>query len=137
MEAFETLTYANVLPTERPLLWIILKIHGSISLTAGETSASITIHLSNYYIADEDKTVEKWHTRFETTLDAVHLNIFKFLEGLLREQATAEANEEFAIACHSLPKKRKVYLDMAAGIQRLVNNFPEVFLQTIFENNNI
>ena len=53
----------------------------------------------------------------------MHPNIYKFVETLLHEQATAEANAEFVIASQLRPKKKKVYLDMVARIKRLVNNF--------------
>ena len=39
--------------------------------------------------------------------------VCNFDEASHREQATAEANAEFAIAGQPLPKKEKVYLDMA------------------------
>jgi len=45
-------------------------------------------------------------------MDTMHPNIFKFVEALHGEQATAEANTEFATAGQPHPKKKEVYLDM-------------------------
>ena len=61
---------------------------------------------------------------FEATLNAVHPNIFKLVQAFHREQTTPKANTEFVIAAQSLPKRKKVYVDMAARIQNLVNKFP-------------
>jgi hypothetical protein len=70
-----------------------------------------------------NNAVEGWHTGFEATLDAVHPNIFKLLEALLREQSLVEASLEFVISGQPLAKRKKKYLDCASRIQRLVTNF--------------
>ena len=71
-----------------------------------------------------NNAVEGWHTGFEATLNAMHPNIFKLVQAFHREQTTAEVNTEFVIAGQPLPKRKKVYVDMAARIQNLVNKFP-------------
>ena len=64
-----------------------------------------------------NNAVEGWHMGFEATLNAVHLNIFKLVQAFHREETTAEANTEFVIASQPLPKRKEVYMDMAAQIQ--------------------
>ena len=54
-----------------------------------------------------NNTVEGWHTAFDATLDAIHPNIYEFLEAIKREQSLMEAKYEQEIAREPPTKKKK------------------------------
>ena len=70
-----------------------------------------------------NNSVEGWHRGFESTVETYHPNVFRFIEALLREQVLTETKYEEKVAGEPPKKKKKIYRDNAARLQRLVQKY--------------
>ena len=70
-----------------------------------------------------NNAVEGWHRGFSELLGANHPSIWKFIEGLQKEQSVKDLRIEQYIAGDQLPQGRRIYKDTAARIKVIVADF--------------
>lgn len=70
-----------------------------------------------------NNSIEGWHRGFETQIAADHPNIWKFIDGIQREQSLNYLKIEQLVSGQQDPVPRKKYRDCSERIARLVQNF--------------
>jgi hypothetical protein len=70
-----------------------------------------------------NNAIEGWHRSFSELLGAHHPSIWKFIEGLQKEQSMNELTIEQYISGHQPPPVRRVYRDTAARIKAIVAEY--------------
>lgn len=68
-------------------------------------------------------SVEGWHRGFESQAGATHLNIWKFINCLKKEQALNEVRIEQFLAGFQAPLPKKKYRNCCARLLNIVSNF--------------
>lgn len=72
-----------------------------------------------------NNSVEGWHRGFSQLLGASHPSIWKFIDGLKKEQSLNEFKVEQYISGQQPPAGRQIYKDTAERIKRIVENYRE------------
>lgn len=72
-----------------------------------------------------NNSVEGWHRSFSSHLSVHHPSIWKFIEGLRKEQSLNELKIEQYIAGEPLRKQKKIYRDTAKRIETIVSEYGE------------
>jgi len=91
------------------------------SRNTARQKASFDVNLWNCYeqtasgLPRTNNSVEAWHRGFETVVDGVHVNLFRMIDALQKENTFVNASWEQNVA-REPPTKRRRYLDCAARL---------------------
>ena len=72
-----------------------------------------------------NNSVEGWHYAFENQICASHPSIWKFIEGLKREQSLQEMKIAQYLSGTPIPSTKKKYRDSSKRLQSIVSNYSE------------
>ena len=70
-----------------------------------------------------NNAAEGWHRGFHQLLGAYHPTIWKFIDGLKKEQSFNELKLEQFVAGHQPPKGKKKYQEAANRIKSIVEEY--------------
>ena len=70
-----------------------------------------------------NNSIEGWHHRFNLNMDGAHPTLWKFIEGLKREESTVRAEVAQLLGGHPFTQQRK-YADCTMRIKNIVTAYP-------------
>lgn len=90
-------------------------------------------------LSKTNNAIEGWHNSFEHQIGARHPSIWKFIDGLKREQSLQELRIEQYVGGVSAAEGRKKYCDTAMRLKNIVSNYDttdnvEEYLRSIAYN---